>query len=142
MNALPRVEEIRKFFEADRFAANAGIVIEEVTDDGVVCSLALTPEHCNAAGGVQGGAIFTLADLAFAVHSNFGLLRGEDVGVTVGQSCAISYLKAPKGKTLIARSRQLSKGRNMSVYRVEISDELGNPIAEMHGNGFTTVKRI
>ncbi|MDR0861262.1 MAG: PaaI family thioesterase [Oscillospiraceae bacterium] len=142
MNPLPTLDEIRKFFANDRFAASAGIVIDDVTEEHVTCSLPLTAEHSNAAGGVQGGAIFTLADLAFAVHCNFGLLRGEDVGVTVGQSCSISFLKAPKGKTLTARSTQLSRGRNMSVFRIEISDELGNAVAEMHGNAFTTAKKL
>jgi hypothetical protein len=29
----------------------------------------------------------------------------------------------------------------MSVYRISVSDDLGVPIAEMIGNGFTTVKK-
>jgi acyl-coenzyme A thioesterase PaaI-like protein len=69
------------------------------------------------------------------------MVCGADMGITVGQSCAISYLKSTKGKKLIAKSSCLSKGRNMSVYRIFVEDDLGTPIAEMHGNGFTTVKR-
>jgi acyl-CoA thioesterase len=131
-------EKIRAFFSADRYAAAAGIFIESVTEDSVVCSMKITDTHRNAAGAVQGGAIFTLADLAFAVHSNLALACGADTGVTVGQSCSISYLKSSRGSRLIARSLCLSKGRNMSVYRISVEDDLGVPIAEMHGNGFTT----
>ena len=131
------LEKIRAFFANDRFAANAGIVIDSVTEDEVQCSMPITREHLNAAGSVQGGAIFTLADLAFAVHSNLRLLRGEKVGITVGQSNSISYLAAARGERLIARSRCLSRGRNVSVFRVEIRDDLGNFIADMRGNGFT-----
>jgi hypothetical protein len=29
----------------------------------------------------------------------------------------------------------------MSVYRVSVSDDLGNPIAEMIGNGFSTARK-
>jgi acyl-CoA thioesterase len=131
------LEKIRAFFVRDRFATNAGIVIDTVTEDEVVCSMPITPGHLNAAGGVQGGAIFTLADLAFAVHSNLRPLCGESIGITVGQSNSISYLAAAKGKRLIARSTRLSGGRNISVFRVEVHDELGNFIADMRGNGFT-----
>lgn len=132
---------IRSFFAADRFATQAGVMIDAVQEDGVQCSMEITAMHLNAAAGVQGGAIFTLADLAFAVHSNLRLIRGEDLGITVGQSCAISYLKSPKGTRLIARSTCLSQGKTMSVYRIAVTDDLGNAIAEMHGNAFTTTRK-
>jgi len=135
------IERIRVFFTKDRFAANAGIVIDSVTKEEVQCSMPITSEHLNAAGTVQGGAIFTLADLAFAVHSNLRLFLGENAGITVGQSNSISYLAAPRGKRLIARSTCLSSGRNVSVYRIEVWDDLGNFIADMRGNGFTKAVR-
>jgi acyl-CoA thioesterase len=135
------LEKFRAFFAADRYAAAAGIVIDSVTEDSVVCSMEITGMHRNAGGAVQGGAIFTLADLAFAVHSNLDMVRGADIGITVGQSCAISYLKSTKGSKLIATSRCISKGRNISVFRITVEDDLGVPVAEMHGNGFTTPKR-
>jgi acyl-CoA thioesterase len=131
------LDKIRAFFAKDRFATNAGIVIDAVKEDEVLCSMPITPEHLNAAGGVQGGAIFTLADLAFAVHANLRPLCGEDVGITVGQSSSISYLAAARGKRLIARSTRLAGGRNVSVFRVEVRDDLGNFIADLRGNGFT-----
>jgi acyl-CoA thioesterase len=135
------IEKFRTFFSADRWAAAAGIRIDSVREDLVECSMEITGVHRNAGGRVQGGAIFTLADLAFAVHSNLDLVLGADVGITVGQSCSISYLKAPGGGRLIARSVRLSRGRNMAVYRVSVSDDLGAPVAEMIGNGFTTAKK-
>ncbi|GHT80706.1 phenylacetic acid degradation protein [Betaproteobacteria bacterium] len=131
------LDKIRTFFATDRYAARAGIVIDAVTEDSVQCSMPITADHLNAGGAVQGGAIFTLTDLAFAVHSNLPLLCGAKVGITVGQSNSISYLATAKGKTLIARSTCLSRGRSVSVFRVEVHDELGNFIAEMRGNGFT-----
>jgi acyl-CoA thioesterase len=135
------VEKFRTFFANDRFAMGAGIRIDSVSEDSVVCSMDLGPEHRNAGGGIQGGAIFTLADLAFAAHSNMALVCGDDVGVTVGQSCSISYLKASRGKRLSARSSCLSKGKTMSVYRISVEDDLGAPIAEFTGNAFTTAKK-
>jgi len=134
------LERIRDHFRNDRFATENGIIIDSVTEDCVVCSLELNENHRNSVGGVQGGAIFTLADLAFAVHCNLAMVCGEDVGVTVGQSCSISFLKRTKGKRLIAKTACLSKGRSISVYRVCIEDDLGVQIAEMLANGFTVAK--
>jgi acyl-CoA thioesterase len=132
------VDKIRAFFAADRFATQqAGVVIDIVTESFVQCRMEITGQHLNAGGSVQGGAIFTLADLAFAVHSNLPLLCGAQSGITVGQSNSISYLARPKGNRLIARSTCLSRGRNICVFRVEVWDDLGTFVAEMRGNGFT-----
>ncbi|MDR2029585.1 MAG: PaaI family thioesterase [Treponema sp.] len=135
------LDQIRRFFAADRFAALAGIVIDSAGEDQVECSMEITGSHRNAGGAVQGGAIFTLADLAFAVHANLDLASGGAGGITVGQSCSISFLKGTRGKRLIAQSVCLSRGKNISVYRITVKDDLGVLIAEMHGNGFTTPTR-
>ncbi|MDR2941078.1 MAG: PaaI family thioesterase [Treponema sp.] len=131
------LEYIQNYFKNDRFATENGIVIDSVTEDCVVCGMDLRPEHRNTAGAVQGGAIFTLADLAFAVHCNLAMVCGEKTRLTVGQSCSISFLKSTKGRRLTAKSTCLSKGRSISVYRICIEDDLGVLIAEMLANGFT-----
>ena len=135
------LEHIRAHFKKDRFATSAGIVIDSVTEDKVVCSLEFNDEHRNSVGNVQGGAIFTLADLTFAVHCNLAWVCGEDIGVTVGQSCNIAFLKSTKGSRLTAESECLSKGRSVSVYRISIKDDLGVLIAEMQANAYTIAKR-
>jgi len=135
------LEHIRNHFKKDRFATGIGIEIDSVTEDSVVCSLELNDSHKNSIDNVQGGAIFTLADLTFAVHCNLAWVCGEDVGVTVGQSCSISFLKSTKGAKLIASSSCLSKGRNISVYRICVKDDLGAMIAEMLANSFTVAKK-
>jgi len=134
------LEHIRSHFKKDRFATGAGIEIDSVTEDCAVCSMEINEEHRNSVGGVQGGAIFTLADLTFAVHCNLAWVCGEDIGVTVGQSCSISFLKSTKGKKLTASSVCLSKGRSVSVYRIIVKDDLGASIAEMLANAFTIAK--
>jgi acyl-CoA thioesterase len=137
-----QIEKIRAYFSRDRYAAAAGITIDGVREDAVRCSMDITDAHRNAGGAVQGGAIFTLADFAFGVHANLAMLCGSDIGITLGQSCSISFLKSTKGSRLIAETACLSKGAHISVYRVSIRDNLGNLVAEMHGNGFTTKKTI
>jgi acyl-CoA thioesterase len=132
------LRQFQDFFTGDRFAVNAGIVIESVAENSVRCSMRVTKEHLNAGGVVQGGAIFTLADFAFAVHSNRDYVRGAEGGITVAQSCAISFLKPARGERLEAATACLSKGKTMSVYRVTVTDDQGAPVAEFTGNAFTT----
>ena len=135
------LEHIRAHYSKDRFATENGIVIDNVTPESVVCSMELSDSHKNAVGGIQGGAIFTLADLAFAVHCNLEMVCGEDVGVSVGQSCNIAFLKGTRGSRLFAKTTCLSKGRSVSVYRICVEDDLGVSIAEMQANSFTMAKK-
>jgi acyl-CoA thioesterase len=132
------LEHIRNYFKKDRFATENGIVIDSVEEDCVVCGMDLREGHRNAGGGVQGGAIFTLADLAFAVHCNLAMVCGEETRLTVGQSCSISFLKSSRGRRLTATSTCISKGRSISVYRIRVQDDLGVQIAEMLANAFMT----
>lgn len=124
------IEKAREYFKNDRFATEAGAVIEELTEDYCRCSMEITEKHCNALGGVMGGAIFTLADLAFAVLSNWGK------NPCVSQENQISFLGKAKGKKLIAECRPVKRGKSTSFYVIEVKDELDNKVAYMTGNGF------
>ena len=135
------LDNVKKFFSKDKFAESAGIVIESIAKDSVQCNMEIKDIHRNSVGGVHGGAIFTLADFTFAVHANSDSLSGIDTGNTVAQSCNISYLNSTRGNCLIAKSKCLKKGRNMSVYQVNITDDLNKKIAVMIGNGFTIAKK-
>jgi acyl-CoA thioesterase len=136
------LDKIREFFKRDRYATQTGIVIDCVSEEEVICSLELTDMHKNAGGGVQGGAIFTLADLSFAVHSNLEMVNDSGTGITVGQSYHMSFFKATRGKKLFASSICQSKGRVISVYKITVTDDLGVVIAEMIGNAYTTMKPV
>ena len=67
----PTLEQVRQRFTADCFASKMGTVIEDIKEGYARCYLDITPLHLNAAGNVMGGAIFTLADFAFAVAANW-----------------------------------------------------------------------
>ena len=69
---MDRLERAREVFSKDLYATKlSGVIIEEVKDNYALCSMELTDDHKNAYGGIMGGAIYTLADFAFAVASNF-----------------------------------------------------------------------
>ena len=56
--------------KADRFAANAGCQITEVDEQHAVAVMTVTNAHLNGGNVCQGGALFTLADLAIAALMN------------------------------------------------------------------------
>ena len=130
MTNFENVEAAREFFYRDLFAVNMGITLDELTDDEAVCSLKLNDTHRNAYGGVMGGAIFTLADFAFAVLSN------QIHQPTVAQQVSINYLSAPKGEKLIACARCRKSGRTTSIVIVDVEDDLGRDVAQFVGTGF------
>ena len=87
---MPTLEQIRACFAGDRFASEClGAVIEVAEPQHAVVSMVLRGEHRNAVGNPMGGAIFTLADFAFAIAAN-----GHSERVTVSQSANIHFLSA------------------------------------------------
>ncbi len=130
MGNFKTVEEAREYFSCDRFATENGITLDEVDSNHSLCSLTLSSRHKNAFGGVMGGAIFTLADFAFATLTN------DRENVTVGQQVSINYLSAAKGERLIAKATYRKDGRSSCVVNVDISDDTGRDIAQFVGTGF------
>ena len=124
------IEEAHAYFSCDRFATENGITLDELDSEHAVTSMTLSPRHRNAFGGVMGGAIFTLADFAFAALTN------DRERVTVAQQVSISFLSAPKGDRLVATARYRKDGRNSCVVNVDVADDKGRDIAQFVGTGF------
>lgn len=119
------LEEARKEFSRDIYATElTGAVIDEIGENYAKCSVRLSDRHRNAYGGIMGGAIYTLADFAFAVASNFGK---EDATVSVvGQA---SFMSASKGNELTAEAKLIKDGKSNCFYEVSVTDDLGKIIA-------------
>ena len=130
---MPTLEEIRTRFQADRFASElTGAVIREAEPGRAVCTLALRPEHMNANHTPMGGAVFTLADFAFAVAANAFAEHP-----TVSQHVSITFLSPAKGRELSAEAQCLKAGRTTCLYEVRVADKLGAFVAQASVNGFT-----
>ena len=127
---MKTLEEVRKFFEGDRFATENGAVIDEIGDHSAICSLEIRDSHRNAIGAVMGGTYFMLADFAFAVAANH-----EKVGCVSLQS-DISFLCPAKGKKLFAKATCIKEGKTTACYRVEVTDDLGNLTAAVTVTGY------
>ena len=130
MGMFKTIEEAHAYFSCDRFATENGITLDELDDEHAVTSMTLSPRHKNAFGVVMGGAIFTLADFAFAALTN------DRERVTVAQQVSISFLSAAKGERLVATARYRKDGRNSCVVNVDVTDDKGRDIAQFVGTGF------
>ena len=130
MSRFTTIEEARTYFSCDRFATENGMTLDELDETHAVTSLTLEDRHKNAFGGVMGGAIFTLADYAFAALTN------DRERVTVAQQVSINYLSPVKGGRLIATARYRKDGRSSCVVNVDVTDDTGREIAQFVGTGF------
>ncbi len=102
----------------DHLAEALGIKIIEVKDGYCKVSMKIEEIHTNALGFTHGGAIFTLADYAFAQACNFG----DNVAVAVQVS--INYLKpSTEGDTLTAEAMRVSDGKTTGLYHVTVRKE-------------------
>ena len=130
MSTFNTLQEAQEFFKNDRFATDNGARIDYLDDEKCICSMELTEIHRNALGGVMGGAIFTVADLAFAVSSNNAHRS------TVALDINIHFLSPPKGNKLFAESRCVKSGRTTSIYEIKITDDTGRDVALFIGTGY------
>ena len=78
----------------------------------------------------MGGAIYTLADFAFAVASNY-----EKNYATVSVVGQASFMSAPKGKVLFAKAELIKDGRSNCFYNVTVTDDLDTIVAVVSFNG-------
>ncbi len=115
------------FFANDRFAARNGIRPLEIRPGYGRAELIVEPHHINAVGVVQGGAVFTLADLAFAMACN------SHGVVAVACQSDITQFKAVRGGTLTAEAEEISRTRKLSTCVVKVTDDEGALIALFKG---------
>jgi len=121
------MQVIRNFFKNDRFAKHSGVELLEVSPGYAKTKMEVQDRHLNGVDVVHGGAIFTLADLAFAAASN------SHGTVAVAINASIWYVKAGRQGTLYAEAREESRNPKLATYSIEVTDESGEMIAKFEG---------
>ncbi len=116
-----------KQFEKDNYAKASGIKLVEASPGYAKASMEICETHHNSVGIVHGGAMFTLADFAFAVASN---TNGR---VALGINAEISFFKALTFGTLTAEAKEISINNKLATYLVEIKNENEELIAHFKG---------
>lgn len=115
----------------DCYAANAGAELKEVRDGYARAEMTVTDAHLNAGGVCQGGALFTLADLALAAVMNS---RGM---LTFSVESNISFLKSAfSGDVLIAEAVEIQNHHKLPYCEVKIFNQHGELICVLTGIGY------
>ena len=122
------MERIRDFFrQEDKLAKYLGMELLEVTAGGAKVRMEIREYHLNGVRTVHGGAIFALADFAFAAASN----SHGDVSVAIQTS--ITFIKAATAGVLYAEAKETSRNPKLGTYQVDVRDQQGELIASFQG---------
>ena len=121
------MQHIKDYFKTDQFAALSNIELLAAANGRARAKMTLHPHHWNGLQTVHGGAIFTLADFAFAAAAN------SHGTVAVAINANITFMKAAVSGTLWAEAREVSKNFKLGSYAVEITDDQGELVAQFQG---------
>ena len=115
----------------DRFAVLSGVQLVEVREGYVKAQMTVTQNHLNAGGVCQGGALFTLGDLAFAAMMNS---HGK---LTFGIGNTISFLRSAKeGDVLTAEATEVFNHHKIPYCEVKITNQDGCLVCTMTGAAY------
>lgn len=113
-------DDLRERIAADPFCATLGIELRELDPGRAVTALELTDDLVNFHGTPHGGAVYSLADAAFAAASNS---HGD---TAVALETNVSYLEAADvGTTLVATAAETHLARKTAEYEVVVAKEAG-----------------
>ncbi len=116
------------FRENDLLAKHLNMDLIEITPGGSKVRMPVQKIHLNGVQTAHGGAIFTLADFAFAAASNS---HGE---VSVAIQTSITFHKAvTEGTVLIAEAKEIYRNPKLGSYQIDVKTEEGDLVATFQG---------
>jgi acyl-CoA thioesterase len=122
------MEKIRDLLSKDMYARHSGIELLDISKGSAKVAMTIGKEHLNGVGIVHGGAIFTLADFAFAAASN------SHGTIAVAINANISFMKAARlNAKLKAEAKEISINPKLATYQVDVTDESGDLVASFNG---------
>lgn len=125
------IEAIRRRIENDPYCKTLGIEIVDLERGTATTRLEASEELTNFYGMPHGGAIYSLADAAFAAASNS---HGDKA---VALETNVSYLVAvDTGTVLTATAQETRLTGRTGEYEVVVTDENGNRVATFRGRAY------
>jgi len=121
-------EEVRERIAGDPYCERLGIDLVALDAGEATTELTVTEGLLNFHGTPHGGAIYSLADAAFAAASNS---HGD---TAVALETNVSYLAAvDEGATLTATATETHRTRRTAEYEVVVTDDEGDRVATFRG---------
>ena len=115
----------------DRFAAEAGAQLVEIREGYAKAVMTVQQRHLNGGNVCQGGALFTLADLALAAVMN------SHGNLTFGITNNISFLKSAKeGDALTAEAVEVCNHHRIPYAEVRVTNQDGDLICVLTGTSY------
>jgi uncharacterized protein (TIGR00369 family) len=110
---------VRDLIVGNAFGKMLGMSVEALEPDRVAIRMSFKPEITTYGEVVHGGAIASLIDVAATAAVWYGadpekVRRGATVGFTV------NYLKAGRGKDLVADARVINRGKSLCACDVKV----------------------
>ena len=124
------IQALKDFFLHDEFARQNGIEIVEISEGYARTRVRIGPRHLNAGGSVQGGVLFTLADLAFAAATN------SHGTLTVTSAANITFVRGASAGIITAQARELVSSRHLPFCEVRVTDDEDRLIAIFTASGY------
>lgn len=121
---------LKDFFVHDEFARQNGIEIVDIAEGYARTQVRIEARHLNASGSVQGGVLFTLADLAFAAATN------SHGTLTVTSAANITFIRGANAGVITAEAHELVNHHRLPFCEVRITDHTGNLLAVFTANGY------
>lgn len=121
---------IQEFLKGDKFAVMAGVELLEAGNGYARARMEIKPEHLNGGGVCQGGALFTLADLAFAAATN------SHAKLTFSINSTINFFKSESSGYLYAEAKEVFSHKRLANCEVNITNENNDLIATFSGTGY------
>ncbi len=119
MTDIAALDQIKEHIARyDRLVGLFNMEIKEVSPGSAIVSMTVGNEHLNAAGLCHGGAIFSLADVAFALACNsHGVMA-------LALEISVNYLRPAKaGEVLTAFAREINLGNSTGLYSIEVKNQ-------------------
>lgn len=127
--------DINELNSRDRFAHDNGIQLTLVSDTESRAEMKVENYHLNGADVCQGGALFTLADLAMAALAN----RVNFPTLTINAQISFVH-SAFEGDCLLAVCKQVAGGK-LPIFEVEITNQKDELIARVGGQCYKKNKQ-
>ncbi|MEX0844510.1 MAG: hotdog fold thioesterase [Balneolaceae bacterium] len=127
---------INHMLQNDAFSQWMGIEVLKSESGYCKLSMKIREEMTNGFGVCHGGITFSLADSALAFASNS---RGP---ISLALENNINFTrKVIVGDTLIAETEELQNGRTIGVYKVKVTNQNEELVAEFRGTVYRTGKQ-
>lgn len=124
-------------FAGDRASQAMGMRVEDVSPGYARVTMRLRGEMVNGHQTAHGGAVFSLADSAFAFACNSRNVR------TVAQHCSITFVTpVQEGELLVAEARETNLGGRFGIYDVTVQTDGGRLVAVFRGHSAAVRGRV